>query len=146
MSPGRFPLVAVALLALAGCATQAPYRTSPQINPPATTAPAATATPTTPNPSTNGARCVAGSGVVVRVGSDAHTATAMMQGGVLGGVLADDGKGAGSQAATPASGGHDIYVRMDDGRKLIVNQHDIGGIAAGTRVAIDASCRARVAR
>lgn len=145
MSPGRFPLVAVALLALAGCATQAPYRTSSEINVPATTAPAATATPSTPSASTNGARCVAGSGVVVRVGNDAQAA-AMMQGGVLGGVLADDGKGAGSQAATPASGGHDIYVRMDDGRKLIVNQHDIGGIAAGTRVAIDASCRARVAR
>lgn len=145
MSPGRFSLVAVALLALAGCATQAPYRTSSEINVPATTAPAATATPSTPSPSTNGARCVAGSGVVVRVGNDAQAA-AMMQGGVLGGVLADDGKGAGSQAATPASGGHDIYVRMDDGRKLIVNQHDIGGIAAGTRVAIDASCRARVAR
>lgn len=145
MSPGRFSLVAVALLALAGCATQAPYRTSSEINVPATTAPAATATPSTPSPSTNGARCVAGSGVVVRVGNYAQAA-AMMQGGVLGGVLADDGKGAGSQAATPASGGHDIYVRMDDGRKLIVNQHDIGGIAAGTRVAIDASCRARVAR
>lgn len=146
MSPGRFPLVAIALLTLAGCATQAPYRTSSEINVPTTTAPASTTTPTTPSPSTNGARCVAGSGVVVRVGGDAQAAATMMQGGVLGGVLGDAGKGAGSQPTGASTGGHDIYVRMDDGRKLIVNQRDLDGIVAGARVDIDATCRARVAR
>lgn len=67
----------------------------------------------------------------------AKAASQALQGGVLGGVLAD-----GKPLPTKAATGYDIYVQMDDGRKLIVNQLDAVGIVVGARVGVDAGCRA----
>ncbi len=85
-------------------------------------------------------------------------------GGIVGGVLGNTvGKGDGRTAATVvgAVGGavvgneieknnngattFDIYVRMDDGRRLIVNQRDPYGIREGSYVSIEAG-RARLIR
>lgn len=73
---------------------------------------------------------------------NAKAARQALQGGVLGGVLAD-GKPA---TAAKAASGIDIYVQTDDGRKLIVNQRDADDIAVGARVAVDAGCRAHPLR
>lgn len=146
MPHGRARLTAITLLALAGCATQGSYRTASEANAPAMPPPAPATTATTPVPATTGTRCVAGIGVVARMAADAGAASTMLQGGVLGGVLGDDGAKSGSAPATTTPPAHDIYVRMDDGRKLILSQHDIDGIVAGARVSVDASCRARPLR
>ncbi|MBS0195112.1 MAG: hypothetical protein JSR34_12825 [Proteobacteria bacterium] len=138
----RHARIAVVLaLALAGCATKVPrpYPPAGPVIAPATSpsSPPAPAIPSTP-------RCAPGTGVVVRLSADAQAAGSTMGGGVIGGVLANDSK---STSAHPATdGGRDIYVQMDDGRKLIVHQRDLTGIAVGTRVGVDASCRASVSR
>lgn len=130
-------MVAVATLVLAGCATRAPHRASSQPELPAETAPAPAAT----SAPAHAIHCVAGNGVVVRIGADAGAAASMLQGGVLGGVLAGDDKTAVRQPTASANRGRDLYLRMDDGRKLIVHQRDVAGIAVGAQVSIDAACR-----
>ena len=128
----RAGLLVAATLVLSACATAPEQRPEPGpvVRPPATSPPGAPK------------GCAPGDGRVVRL-TDKTTADTM-NGGVLGGVLADNANGSGGQAHAPgAAGGHDIYVQMDDGRKLIVNQRDLGGIAVGVKVSIDAACRAR---
>lgn len=76
-------------------------------------------------------------------------------GAVIGGVLGSQvGSGRGRTAATAAgavAGGvaghqieknvnaapeYDLYVRMDDGRRIVVNQRDLRGIREGSRVRV----------
>ena len=87
---------------------------------------------------------------------DRHTTGGgALVGGILGGVLGSTvGKGDGRTAATVVgavggavvgneveknnnSGGFDIYVRMDNGRKLVVTQRNLGPIREGSYVAVD---------
>ena len=104
-----------------------------------------------------GVRCHA-CGRVVRIdlipGDRRTDGTGAVIGGIVGGVLGNQvGKGNGKTAATVggvvvgavvgnevqknANGpSYDIRVQMDDGRRLIVNQHEIGGIAVGAYVDI----------
>ena len=134
MRMDRRALVLSALaLGLAACATH------PVAREPIAAPPAPVVSPS--GPTTKAPRCVAGNGQVVRLTQ--VDAAGTMQGGVLGSVL--DAPTDKSPGTTHASG-HDIYVQMDDGRKLIVNQRDLGGIGMGSRVAVDAECRARLLR
>lgn len=98
-------------------------------------------------------------GVVERIesvyGSGRATGAGAVLGGVVGGVLGSQiGSGSGRDAATVAgaaagavaghnieknraSGGYEVYVRMDDGRRVVVTQRDLYGIREGARVRID---------
>ncbi len=105
------------------------------------------------------ARC-ANCGVVERIDQvygDSHTSgTGAVVGGIVGGVLGNQvGKGDGRKAATVAgvvggaiagnaiekhnneAGSFDLRIRMDDGRRLIVNQRDLKGIREGSYVEVD---------
>ena len=110
-------------------------------------------------PSNYPARC-ANCGTVERVEQvygDNHTSGAgAVIGGIVGGVLGSTvGKGDGRKAATVVGvvggavagnaiekhenqeGTFDVYVRMDSGQKLILNQRDIGNIRAGSYVEVE---------
>ena len=110
---------------------------------------------TSGNP-TNYPAC-ANCGTVERIehvyGNNHTTGTGAVIGGVVGGVLGNTvGKGNGRTAATVVGvvggavagnaiekhenqeGSFDVYVRMDNGQKLILNQRDIGSIRAGSYV------------
>lgn len=95
---------------------------------------------------------------VEQVYGDRHsTGTGALLGGVVGGVLGNQvGKGNGKTAATVVGvvagaavgneveknqngSSFDVYVRMDDGRRLILNQRDLGGIHAGSYVQVEGS-------
>ncbi len=128
----RSTLVMALALTLAACATHAPQPQEPLTG--GRTFPA----PSGPAPAQTHARCTAGIGEVVRIvdlGASA-SAAASPQGGVLAGVLGQDA------APNHHGSGHDLYLKMDDGRRLIANQQRIDGIAVGNRVMIDADCRA----
>lgn len=83
------------------------------------------------------------------------TGAGAVLGGIVGGVLGNQvGSGSGRKAATVAgaiAGGvagnelekdrrsaplYELYVRMDDGRRLVVTQRDIGAIRTGSYVRI----------
>ncbi|HEY2344977.1 MAG TPA: hypothetical protein VGH80_03730 [Xanthomonadaceae bacterium] len=137
-------VVAALVLALAACATNSTVR-EPMPAPGTTVIVPPNAGHGAPNPAS---RCIAGDGRVVRLTNpDGHDAAGTMSGGVLGGVL---GNATNEQDAHPSAGGngpgHDLYVQMDDGRKLIVSQRELGGIGMGSRVSVDANCRARLVR
>ena len=149
----RAMATAALVIALSACATHTDVRTS-------SPAPAAIpeAGPAT-NPATGSAptvkACPAGDGVVVRVvpiNAAGRNANAdLMGGGVVGGVLGN--QGAAGDAHGGASGGgtngdivrYDLYVRLDRGDRIIVNQREAGGIVTGSRVTVE-SCRARLIR
>lgn len=76
-------------------------------------------------------------------------------GAIIGGVLGNQvGSGSGRRAATAAGAiaggvaGHqierevnaasrfDLFLRMDDGRRIVVSQRDLGGIREGSRVEV----------
>jgi len=95
------------------------------------------------------------SGAPTAAPSIGSAGTGAVIGGVVGGVLGNTiGKGNGKTAATVAGavggaaagnaiekheneeGSFDIYVRMDNGQKLILNQRDIGDIRAGSYVEV----------
>lgn len=103
-------------------------------------------------------RC-ANCGVVERIehvyGNSHTTGAGAVIGGVVGGVLGNTvGKGDGRTAATVVgavggavagnaiekhenqAGSFDVYVRMDNGQKLIFNQRDIGDIRQGSYVEV----------
>ena len=106
------------------------------------------------------ARC-ASCGTVERIeqvnGDRSTSGTGAVVGGIVGGVLGNQvGKGDGRKAATVAGvvagavvgnqieknqngPSFDIYVRMDDGRRLIFNQRDLGGIREGSYVQAEGS-------
>ena len=98
-------------------------------------------------------------GMVERIehvyGNSHTTGTGAVIGGVVGGVLGNTiGKGNGKTAATVVGvvggavagnaiekhenqeGSFDIYVRMDNGQKLILNQRDPGNIRVGSYVEV----------
>jgi outer membrane lipoprotein SlyB len=112
---------------------------------------------TSGNP-TNYPAC-ANCGIVERTehvyGSNRTTGTGAVIGGVIGGVLGNTvGKGNGKTAATVVGvvggavagnaieksenqeGSFDIYVHMDNGQKLILNQRDLGSIRVGSYVEV----------
>ena len=79
-------------------------------------------------------------------------------GGIVGGVLGNQvGSGSGRRAATAvgAIGGavagdqieksqnagpsYDVFIRMDDGRRIVVNQRDIGAIREGSYIELRGS-------
>ena len=93
---------------------------------------------------------------VVRQESSGNSTAGTILGAVVGGVLGNTvGKGDGRTAATVvgavggavvgneiekdnnAAGSFDIYVRMDDGRRLILNQRELGGIREGSYVDVE---------
>jgi outer membrane lipoprotein SlyB len=103
-------------------------------------------------------RCV-NCGMVERIehvyGNGQTSGTGAFVGGVVGGVLGNTvGKGNGKTAATVVGavggavagneiekhenqeGSFDIYVRMDNGQKLILNQRDLGNIRVGSYVEV----------
>ena len=104
------------------------------------------------------ARC-ANCGTVERIehvyGTSHTSGAGAVIGGVVGGVLGNQiGKGNGKTAATVAGavggavagnaiekhenqeGSFDVYVRMDNGQKLILNQRDLGNIHEGSYVEV----------
>ncbi len=97
-------------------------------------------------------------------GDRGTTGTGAVVGGIVGGLLGNTvGKGDGRTAATVvgavggavvgneveknnnAAGSFDVYVRMDDGRRLILRQREIGGIREGSYVDVEGN-RARLIR
>lgn len=83
------------------------------------------------------------------------TGTGAVLGGIVGGVLGNQvGSGSGKKAATAAGAiagavagneleknvqaapTYDIFIRMDDGRRIVVNQRDLGGIRVGSYVRV----------
>lgn len=132
----------VLALALAACASTPRYDNGPAYG----------------GPSNYPARC-ANCGTVERIEQvygDNHTSGAgAVIGGIVGGVLGNTvGKGDGRKAATVVgavggavagnaiekngneAGSFDVYVRMDSGQKLILNQRDLGGIREGAYVEV----------
>ena len=106
----------------------------------------------------NNVQCV-NCGMVERIehvyGNDRTTGTGAVIGGVIGGVLGNTvGKGNGKTAATVVGmvggavagtaiekhenqeGSFDLYVHMDNGQKLILNQRDLGSIRVGSYVEV----------
>ena len=125
----RLLIIGLLSLALGACATSQIANAPPSAT---TTAPEPAVT--TPYPSGQCHAC----GHVVRidvVAGDCRTdGSGAAVGGVVGGVLGNQGnQSEGGTAATPS---YDIRVQMDDGRKLILNQRELGGIAAGSYVDI----------
>lgn len=120
-----------------------------------------------PPPGAYNTRCVSCGRVerIEQVYGDRRTSgTGAVVGGIVGGVLGNTvGKGDGRTAATVvgavggavvgneieknnnAAGSFDIYVRMDNGRRLILNQRDLGGIREGSYVDVEGN-RARLIR
>lgn len=101
---------------------------------------------------------------IEQVYGDRHsTGTGAVLGGVVGGVLGNQvGKGNGKTAATVVGvvagaavgneieknqngSSFDVYVRMDDGRRLILNQRDLGGIRQDSYVSVEGN-KARLVR
>ena len=99
---------------------------------------------------------------IEQIYGDRHSnGTGAVIGGIVGGVLGNQvGKGNGKTAATVVGvvGGavvgneiekngngssYDVYVRMDDGRRLILNQRDLGGVREGSHVQVEGN-RARL--
>ena len=140
-------LAAAALtLALSACATGPGYYGPPgpgYYGPP-------------PPPGAYNTRCMS-CGRVDRIeqvyGNRSTTGAGAVVGGIVGGVLGNTvGKGDGRTAATVvgavggavvgneieksnnAAGSFDIYVHMDDGRRLIFNQRDLGPVRVGSYV------------
>lgn len=140
---------AVAAVALAGCATTSPgYGSS---------------SPSYPSSSSSPTRCY-DCGIVTRIdtvasGRTAPSATGAVLGGIVGAIAGHEisdhtGGSKGNQnvaAAAGAVGGavagnaiqkrvtgnsYDVHVRMDDGRTVVINQHDIGGIRQNTYVRV----------
>jgi outer membrane lipoprotein SlyB len=147
----RLLSAAVLTLALSACATGPDYRSNSGY----------------PDQSHYAGRCM-NCGRVERIeqfrGERRSTGAGAVVGGIGGGVLGNTvGKGDGRTAATVvgAVGGavvgneieknnngassFDIYVRMDNGRKLIVTQRDIGNIREGSYVSVEAG-HARLVR
>jgi len=146
----RLMFVAALTLALSACATGPGYYGPPgpgYYGPPP------------PPPGAYNTRCMS-CGRVDRIeqvyGNRSTTGTGALVGGIVGGVLGNTvGKGDGRTAATVvgavggavvgneiekdnnAAGSFDIYVRMDDGRRLIINQRDLEGIRQGSYVDIE---------
>lgn len=109
-------------------------------------------------PSNYPARC-ANCGTVERIeqvyGNSHTSGGGAIIGGIVGGVLGSTvGKGDGRKAATVVGvvggavagnaiekhenqeGTFDVFVRMDNGQKLILNQRDLGGIREGSYVEV----------
>jgi outer membrane lipoprotein SlyB len=133
---------AVATVALAGCATTSPgYGSSGYNNGYGNSG---------GNYNTN--RC-ADCGIVTRInqvasGRSAPSATGAVLGGIVGAVAGHEisdhtGGSRGNKNIAAAAGavggalaGNDITVRMDDGRTVVVNQRDLGGIRENTYVRV----------
>jgi hypothetical protein len=147
----RFRTLAASALAVAlsACASHTAMRPSSSNPVPSSASNAST------NPTPAAKTCPAGNGAVVRVvpiNAAGRNANAdLMNGGVVGSVLADPH---GGQAQGGASGGsgtntgvvrYDFYVRLDKGDRIIISQRDAAGIVAGSRVTVE-GCRARLIR
>jgi outer membrane lipoprotein SlyB len=145
--------LAVFVIALSACATHTEVRQTPSNSAPNPNAsPAASSTA---NPTPTAKTCPSGNGVVMRVvpiNAAGHNANVdLMSGGVVGGVLGNQG-GSGNAQGGASGGGpngdvvrYDLYVKLDNGGRFIVNQRDATGIVTGSRVTVE-SCRARLVR
>ncbi|MBO9715606.1 MAG: glycine zipper 2TM domain-containing protein [Pseudoxanthomonas sp.] len=147
-SPRMLGLAAVGMLALAACSTTSPNYGSSY--------PSSTSYPSQ-------ASC-ADCGLVTRIdvipsGRSAPSATGAILGGIVGAVAgheisAHTGGSKGNQNVSAAAGAaagavagnaiqnrttgdtYDIHVRMDDGRTVVINQHDLGGVRENTYVRV----------
>lgn len=132
---------------LSACATH-PATRAPITQPTAATSTNASAISIATPPPPVAPACPDGDGVVVRVvpidATGRNANVDLMQGGVVGGVLGD-GKDAGNPqgagAANAAIARYDLYVKLDSGEKIILDQRDAVGIVVGSRVRV-AACRA----
>lgn len=137
----RLSLVAAMAIALSACATGPGYNDSRSGY---------------DNYSSNQCRSCGTVDRIEQIYGDRHsTGTGAVLGGVVGGVLGNQiGKGNGKTAATVVGvvagaavgneieknkngSSFDIYVHMDDGRRLILNQRDLGGINTGSYVSVE---------
>ncbi len=138
---------AVAVVALSGCATSPGYGSS---------------SPSYPS-SSSPSRCY-DCGIVTRIdtvasGRTAPSATGAILGGIVGAVAgreisqqtggSDGNKNIATVAGAVAGGAagnaiqkrttgnsYDVHVRMDDGRSVVINQHDIAGLRENTYVRV----------
>ena len=142
---------AVGMIALAGCSTTSPnYGSSYPSSYPSSSYPSRTT--------------CADCGIVTRIdvvpsGRSAPSATGAILGGIVGAVAGHEisdhtGGSKGNQnvaavagAAAGAMAGnaiqkrttgdtYDVHVRMDDGRTVVINQHDLGGVRENTYVRV----------
>lgn len=120
MNPKSALLVLASALVLAACAS-APGVTPKPDAPPSPTRPAIPTQPSRP------AAC-ADCGTIVHIET---VAAGKAQGAVLGGIV-------GSVASKPVSGDLDynVHVRLDDGRRVVVRQEEIGGLRQNSRVRV----------
>ncbi len=149
----RLILAATLAIMLSACATH--IETVPTPSNPASDGVANAATTPSANPPPAAKTCPAGAGAVVRVvpiNAAGRNANAdLMNGGVVGGVLGGPGstdKAQGGASGGSANGGvahFDIYVLLDQGERIILNQRDATGIVTGSRVTVE-GCRARLIR
>lgn len=148
----RTTAVAALAIALSSCATHSEVVRTPPPVPAAGPEAGSTTNPATGSATTTKS-CPAGDGVVVRVipiNAAGRNANAdLMSGGVVGGVLGDQGSAGTAQGGASGSSGtngdvvrYDLYVRLDQGGRIIVNQRDATGIVTGSRVTVE-NCRAR---
>lgn len=142
-------LAAVGMLALAGCSTTSPNYGSSY--------PSSSPYPSQP------ARCV-DCGLVTRIdavasGRSAPSATGAILGGIVGAVAGHEisdktGGSKGNQNVSAVAGAaagamagnaiqknvtsdtYNIHVRLDDGRTVVINQRDLGGIRENTYVRV----------
>ncbi len=138
---------AVAAVALAGCATTSPGYGSSSSYP----------------SSSSSSRCY-DCGIITRIdtvasGRTAPSATGAVLGGIVGAVAgreisqqtggSDGNKNVATVAGAVAGGvagnaiqkrttgnSYDVHVRMDDGRTLVINQHDVGGLRENTYIRV----------
>ena len=138
----------VAAVAMAGCATTSPGYGSSSY-------------PSSSYPSSSSSRCY-DCGIVTRIdtvasGRTAPSATGAVLGGIVGAVagreLADDESKGRRNTATAAGAvagavagnaiqnrvtdnAYAVHVRMDDGRTVVINQRDVGGLRENTYVRV----------
>ncbi len=142
---------AVAVAALAGCATSPGYNSGYGSG------------YSSPAPVSSASRCY-DCGIITRIdtvgsGRSAPSATGAILGGIVGAVAgreisqqtggSDGNKNIATVAGAVAGGvsgnaiqkrvtgdSYDVHVRMDDGRTVVVNQRDVGGLRANTYVRV----------
>lgn len=147
---GMLGLATAGMLALAGCSTTSPGYGSSSSYPASSSYPSRTT--------------CADCGIVTRIdvipsGRTAPSATGAVLGGIVGAVAgheisAHTGGSKGNQnvaavagAAAGAMAGnavqnratsdtYDVHVRMDDGRSVVINQHDLAGVRENTYVRV----------
>jgi outer membrane lipoprotein SlyB len=72
-----------------------------------------------------------------QIGSGSGRTAATVGGAVLGGIAGNEIE------ENRNEGGYEVYVRMDDGRRVVVSQRDLNGVREGSQVRVEGG-RARL--